>query len=208
MVWGMPRRNLNQLATEMTLAHVYNRERSRGPMFIDDEDRRFFLSSLKRHLSVQEFCDSRGRRYRNLRADVRLASFCLMTNHFHLVLFQIRAGGISALMRSVMNAYVQYFNARHGTGGNMLDASYRRRAALKPRDKRTAIAYAHDNHGADCMCEFCSHRYFIGDAADVPSWTDVRAGLDLFGGVDDYKQFRQARLDLRSVESANAIPMG
>jgi hypothetical protein len=162
-------------------------------MFRDDLDREKFLEILERYLSRNEHKDSRGRAYRNLRDQVRLVSFCLMTTHFHLVLFQIRPGGIETLMRSVLTGYGRYFHARHGTTRGIFDDRYRAVPAKNHRQKLVQISYVHDNHGDDCMCRFCSHRLYVGDPDDVPSWVDVRSALALFGGRGGYERFRRTR---------------
>ena len=50
---------------------------------------------------------------------VAIGAFCLMPNHFVLVLKEIVDGGITAFMRKVGTAYTMYFNARHGRKGNL-----------------------------------------------------------------------------------------
>lgn len=192
----MPYRNTRDRGYPNADFHSYNRERNRDPMFIDDEDRRMFLSIVRRYLSTVVHKDARGRPYRNLRSQVRLLAFALMENHFHLVLRQLRAGGMEAFMRSVMTSYVQYFNRRHGSAGGMFIERYR--AAEKPdrRSKLNAIAYVHDNHGLDCCCEFCSHSFYLASPAEVPSWIDARVGVTMFGGADKYLEYRDHRSGL------------
>ncbi len=49
----MPRRNTLRKLLLFTLYHVYNRESDRAPMFLDDEDRRYFRELLRRYLSLE-----------------------------------------------------------------------------------------------------------------------------------------------------------
>ncbi len=44
---------------------------------------------------------------------VEILAFCLMPNHFHLVLRQLTDGGISLFMKKLGDAYVGYFNKKH-----------------------------------------------------------------------------------------------
>lgn len=195
----MPRRNAVKPKLAGTNFHVWHRGIGRKTIFRDHEDRRFFLQLLKRHLSqTAEFCDSSGRGYRKLHEQVQLLSFCLMGNHFHLVLHQITCDGIERLMRSVMRAYVGYFNARYGSSGPLFSGPYRARALSSPGKTRTAIAYVHDNHGSACGCEFCSNRFFVEDP-HAPSWLAVERALEIFGGADAYRRFRRGRRTMKDL---------
>jgi REP element-mobilizing transposase RayT len=197
-VWncGVPHRNSRNRDRPLDDFHVYNRERNRDPMFIDDEDRRMFLSIVRRYLSVVVHKDARGRPYRCLRTHVRLLAFALMDNHFHLVLRQLRAGGMEVLMRSVMTSYVQYFNRRHDGGGSMFVERYRAAEKVDRRSKLNAIAYVHDNHSLDCRCEFCSHRFYMAPISETPSWIEAQTGVTMFGGVEKYLNYREHRSGL------------
>ena len=48
--------------------------------------------------------------------DIRLYQFCLMANHFHLVLETPR-GNLCRFMHSLTTAYGTYYNLRHGRYG-------------------------------------------------------------------------------------------
>lgn len=194
----MPARHSRNRRRQSADFHVYNRERNREPIFFDDEDRRYFLWLLRRYLSIVPHTDSRGRPYRSHRGRVQLLAYSLMLNHFHLVIRQLRSGGMEALMHAVMTSYVRYFNKRHAGSGALFDGRYR--AAIKPdrRAKLNAIAYVHDNHSLRCECEFCSHRLYVG-TSESPSWIDARVGLSIFGGESEYLDYRQMRAGLSAI---------
>lgn len=50
---------------------------------------------------------------------VAIGAFCLMPNHFHLVLKEVSEGGITSFMRKIGTAYALYFNSRHARVGNL-----------------------------------------------------------------------------------------
>jgi putative transposase len=76
-----------------------NRGHNREAVFIDDEDRRAFLDLVAR--------------YRD-RFGFQLLHYCLMNNHFHLLVKLHEPPEVSALMAALIRAYVHYFNRRHG----------------------------------------------------------------------------------------------
>lgn len=194
----MPRRNVIARLAGGRLYHVYNREGRRERMFRDDEDRRKFREIPRRHLAPDPVKDSRGRTYRSLRAQVRLAAFAVCWTHFHLIVFQVESGGIEALMRSVLTAYHQYFRVKYGREEAMFNGAYRARELASRREKLVGIAYVNEQHGDHCFCEFCSHREYATGAGDGPEWLDARSGLQLFGGVGSYLEVLDLRRRLRA----------
>ena len=49
---------------------------------------------------------------------VRMLAFCLMPNHFHLVVWPESVEALSAYMRTLMNAHVRNYHQHYGTTGN------------------------------------------------------------------------------------------
>lgn len=195
----MARRNTLRKLLPLTLYHVYNREINGAAMFLDAEDRAFFRGLLARYLSTEVMLDARGRPYRKLRSKVRVAAFAICRTHFHLIVFQIEAGGMEALMRSVNNSYVAYFKAKYGREVAMFNGEYRAVALTSKRQKLNTIAYVNENHGGDCHCEFCSHRDYLSDGVGAPEWLSVRSGLECFGGVAVYREWVHLRRRMREI---------
>lgn len=105
--------------------HVYNRGVDKRPIFLDGTDKAKFLSLLRRHLDPTD---------RSFRADgvlyekydIELVAYCLMGNHFHLLLFQEHdPQAITKLLRSVSTAYTMYFNARHKRQGHLFQGVFK-----------------------------------------------------------------------------------
>ena len=48
---------------------------------------------------------------------IEIIAFCLMPNHYHLVLRQLVDGGISLFMKKLGDSYVGYFNQKHNRSG-------------------------------------------------------------------------------------------
>ncbi len=79
---------------------------------------------------------------------VAIGAFCLMPNHFHLVLKEISEGGITAFMRKIGTAYTVYFNARHERAGNLFLRPFRSRHVSTDRYFQHLISYVHCNPAA------------------------------------------------------------
>src|SRR5437870_1893756 len=107
---AMPRTPRRQQWTDEAAYHVLSRGHNRETVFADAEDRRFFLGLLDR--------------YRR-RTGLRLYHYCLISNHFHLLLQLDPPGRLSALMAGLLRAYVHYFNRRHGFVGHLWQGRFR-----------------------------------------------------------------------------------
>jgi putative transposase len=76
---------------------------------------------------------------------VAIGAFCLMPNHFHLVLKETREGGITTFMHKIGTAYTMYFNARHERTGNLFLKPFHSRHVSADRHFQHLINYVHSN---------------------------------------------------------------
>ena len=89
--------------------HVMSRGDRRENIFLDDEDRRAFLKTLG------EVC---------ARAGWQVHAYCLMGNHFHLVV-ETPQRTLVAGMKWFLGTYTQRFNARHRMRGHLFAGRYK-----------------------------------------------------------------------------------
>lgn len=96
--------------------HVTSRGDRREPIYRDDTDRRAHLDVIAQAMD---------------RFDAKVLAYCLMGNHYHLVLYT-RQGNLSRVMRHINGVYTQSFNRRHGLVGHLLQGRFK--AVLVDRD--------------------------------------------------------------------------
>ncbi len=84
-----------------------------------------FLNLLKRYLSLDETKDASGREYEKLNKKVELLAYCLMPNHFHLLLYLINDDGVSDLMKRVTGAYTVYYNKKNDRVGGLFQGVFK-----------------------------------------------------------------------------------
>ena len=89
--------------------HVMNRGRRREAIFPDGEDYLRFLDLLRQASTMWT---------------VRIAGFCLMPNHYHLLVQTPRAN-LSRFMRHVDGVYTQRFNRAHNCDGPLFRGRYK-----------------------------------------------------------------------------------
>ena len=121
----MPSRNVLKIDIANSYYHVYARGASRQEIFREDSDYYIFLSLFRRYLSDEAIKDSAGMPYAKLGEDIELLCYCLMPNHFHLLVYQVNEHAMQRLMRGVMTAYSRYFNKKYDRSGGLFESRYK-----------------------------------------------------------------------------------
>ncbi|MFH1129677.1 MAG: transposase [Patescibacteria group bacterium] len=201
--------------------HVLNRGVDKRKIFLDQQDHLRFIHDL------YEFNDNRvigstsdrfkasnkdndlvGRSTKQPRKPmVNIYAFCLMPNHFHLLLGPIIENGISKFLRKLDMGYAKYFNIKHKRKGALFESRYKsilisksnhflnlpyyihlnpldmefsewRNRKIKDHDK--AIKYL-NNYRWSSHLDYCGKKNF-------PSVTNRELLLDVFGGQEKYKK--------------------
>ena len=130
-----------------SLYHVFNRGFDRSVLFRDQTDFQRFYISLYLFNNIHfvnpggnappsslsdEVLDRLMEREEKRTPFVRIISFCLLSNHFHLFFEQLVDGGIPKFMHRVSMGYARYFNKRYERTGRLFSSSYK--AVLIRRD--------------------------------------------------------------------------
>jgi len=89
--------------------HVFCRGNKRQRIFLDDDDRHWFLKVLRESINIYH---------------VHLYCYVLMDNHFHLVLQTSRAN-LGEFMRRFNVSYTGWFNYHHNTCGHLYQGRYK-----------------------------------------------------------------------------------
>lgn len=156
--------------------HVYDRGNSKQIIFEDDSDRYRFLSD------IQERFDRYG---------VVVLAWCLMGNHFHLMVDDPR-DCLSKAMQCALTAYAKYFNKKTGRTGHLFDNRYSRKSIECDSQALVLIDYIHLNPVkgmlGDLECyRWSSYRAYIC-GYDVFGLCDAFPMLDLVGGSLRYRE--------------------
>ena len=109
--------------------HVMARGNERREIFRDDQDRRRFLETLAE--AVQQF-------------DLRLQVYCLMPNHYHLVVGTPR-GNLSRGVGWLQATYTARFNARHRRSGHLFQGRFKAHLVEADEYGRWLVEYVHLN---------------------------------------------------------------
>ncbi|OGN04523.1 MAG: hypothetical protein A3B99_01055 [Candidatus Yanofskybacteria bacterium RIFCSPHIGHO2_02_FULL_44_12b] len=203
--------------------HIYNRGVEKRTIFMDDRDYFRFLHDL------YEFNDSNPTPPSNIRLKTRTPSqclevsppniekrrsrmvdilaFCLMPNHFHLLVRQGPDHGITRFMQKVGTGYTMYFNQRNERVGPLFQGKFKSILVQENRYLRHLYNYIHlnpldllapswrENQVKDTSralsflnnYRWSSYLDYIGNK-NFPSILDKVLALEIFGNERSYSK--------------------
>lgn len=140
--------------------HVYNRGAHKEATFIQPLDYERFL--LLMHLSnntepiqlsrLASDCRKLKKPYSSIFKDettdqslVQILAYCLMPNHFHIVLRQVSEDGITKFMHRLATAYSMYFNASYAHSGVLFQGRFKSQIIDNEPYFRYIFSYVHTN---------------------------------------------------------------
>lgn len=212
----MPSRNAVKDYDAGGYYHLYNRGVEKRLIFMDEMDYSVFLSCLSIYLSPADDLQGSSLQERvspskvpkNYFGDIKLLAYCLMPNHFHLMVKQESDHGIDHFMRSISTKYVRYFNSKYNRIGPLFQGIYK---AVRVQNEYQFVyltKYIHRNPITstckDDPCRLEEYRYSsYGNYLKKfkQSWLDTDEILGLFGSVNkrtcyrNYKDFVEETSD-------------
>lgn len=118
--------------------HIYNRGANKANLFEEESDYIHALNLVKYYncidypIRFSKFkllhLDQRSEIWKRLDVSkkfVDIVSFCLMPNHFHLLVMQKQDRGISKFMANFQNSYTKYFNIKYEHDGHLLQGQFK-----------------------------------------------------------------------------------
>src|SRR3989442_7299836 len=166
-------RPLRLLDDDLTY-HALNRGNNRGPVFFSPDDYRTFLRALRRTKDRYPF---------------RLFAYCLMGNHFHLVLRPDRGQSISRILQSLTVAHTWHYHKSRSTSGHVWQGRFKSPPVQDDDHLLTLLRYAESNPLRAGM---------VADLADYP-WSSYAAHA--LGRADDLVDPAPAWLGVRRTDA-------
>ena len=153
--------------------HLFNRGVHKHPIFHDQADRIRFLflilhfqspltfnnlsydlknfSKTLHQTQTKEHRVSFSKKYTDKIAYIAknkilgLLAFAFMPNHFHIIVRELTAGGISRYMQRVLDGYTKYFNTKYQQSGHLFQGPFRAVHIESNSQLLYASAYLHCN---------------------------------------------------------------
>lgn len=110
--------------------HVFNRGNHREAIFGDDLDRRYFLRKLDEYA---------------VRDDITIIAYCLMPNHYHLLLRQDGDIPVGHMVQSWTAGFTRMYNNKYRTVGRLFQQRFQAKAVLDEQYLLHLSVYIHLN---------------------------------------------------------------
>lgn len=168
--------------------HITVRSNSADRLFRSDQDRHYWLYRLGESAKLHE---------------ARIHLYCMMSNHFHLLVETPRAN-LDCFMHSLLTGYTVFFNRHHRQHGHVTQGRYGARLVSGDEYLLKLSRYVHLNpvktkqersrplsERLTLLREYpwSSFRTYVGEAK-APSWLAMKPTLGLMGGWSDDRQRR------------------
>lgn len=183
----MPSRNVTKVQVSDSYYHVYVRGSNKQQIFIEDEDYKYLLKLFHRYLSRDAAISSRNEVYPNFRNQVEILAYCLMKNHFHILVYQIEVPSLEKFMRSLMTSYSRYFNLKYKRTGPIYESRYKAVRIDNNLYLQHVSRYIHLNPKLWQKYKYSSMRHYSGEVA--PDWLNIGRILDQYSSREDYIEF-------------------
>ena len=200
--------------------HILNRGVDKRNIFLEDGDYFRFIHNLfefndansisnSGHFFNQtQSIDLRNRYDKKPREFIiEILAFCLMPNHFHLLVKQKEEGGITKFMRRLSIGYANYFNQKYKRSGTLFEGRYKSILINQDRHFNYLPYYIHLNPLDLVMPEWrsgkiknyqkaiqflknyrwSSHLDYLGNK-NFPSVTQRELLLEMSGGSNNYSK--------------------
>lgn len=225
----------------MILFHVLNRGVDKRKVFLNEKDYFRFIHNLFEFNDVANVDSNNTRRFQLL--DIRrpvvgkerrrtrtlliqLHAFCLMPNHYHLLLSPLVEDGIPLFMKKLNMGYTKYFNKKHDRSGALWQSKYKSVPIEGDPHFSWIPYYIHFNPLDLSMPEWrsrgikniekaeqylktyrwSSHVDYLGEK-NFPSVTQRDFLLELFDGENGYKKSVPDMLKNFSVEAESDVTL-
>lgn len=169
-----------------TFFHVTARGNNRQAIFRTDDEKQDFLGRIQTIFPSHQ---------------IRLMAYEIMTNHFHLLLEDVKGGALPRAMERLEGGYARNWNRRYGRCGHVFGERYHAEVVQTDEHLVVGSCYIHNNCVRACMVRhaaqyrWSSVHAYLGRKSDL----EVSTGLilDICGGRKSY-----ARL-LRDTEATH-----
>ena len=110
--------------------HVINRGNNKARVYHSENDYRAFMDLIGRA------CE---------RTPMRVLAYCLMPNHFHLVMWPYGDGDLSHWMHWLLTVHVRHYHRKHGTSGRVWQGRFKAFPIQDDRHLLTVLRYVERN---------------------------------------------------------------
>ena len=163
-----------RLKAEDAIFHIMCKSISEVNLFRDDEDRKKYLSLIKKYKEIYK---------------VKIYGYCLMGNHSHLII-DANGADISKVMHGINFSYAMYYNRKYKREGHLFKDRFKSIMVKTEKYLKTVSLYVHNNATDIDGYRTCPEKYcfsslgiFLGKRRDSFNLVDYGFVMSLFGNT-------------------------
>ncbi len=165
--------------------HIYNRANGSEILFKEERNFYFFMQKYKQHIHPQ----------------VSTLAYCLMPNHFHLLIStgdHKQAQGLSKSFSNMFSAYTQSYNKVYKRTGSLFQKNFKRKRVDSELYLKKLINYIHFNpviHGftnAPGQWKYSSYNAILKQHNTAINCALV---IELFDDINNFRYMHQHPMD-------------
>lgn len=200
----MPGRNMPLVNGEYY--HLFNRGSEKRQIFTRPGDYKRFLQTFYYYQfigpkpSFSKFAKSDLNSFKPdpVKKLIDILCYCLMPNHFHFLVKQLKDNGISIFLSQISNSYTKYFNTKYTRVGALLQGVFKAVRIETDEQLIHASRYIHLNPVVSGLVklpedyQWSSYREYVSDNGIICSAKEI---LDFFSSSKKYQEFVEAQID-------------
>lgn len=179
--------------------HIFNRGVEKRKIFLNDEDYQHFLQTLYYYqFSGPKPRFSTHKRFRSQNFNknpkiIEIICYCLMPNHFHLLIKQTKTNGTQEFVRKLSNSYTKYFNTKHQRVGHLFQGTFKAVPVETDEQLIHVSRYIHLNPYVSGLTKdletfpYSSYKDFVQETKN--GLCNPELILNLFKNTKNYKEF-------------------
>ncbi|MFA6469519.1 MAG: transposase [Bacteroidota bacterium] len=102
--------------------HSFNRDINREAIFLETRNYKYFIDRMVKNYDLTK---------------IELVAYCLMPNHFHFIVRQVEAFGITEIFKGICSGYVKAINKAHHRSEQLFEGKYK----MKPIDSNEYLLH-------------------------------------------------------------------
>ncbi len=186
--------------------HIFNRGSEKRHIFTKPRDYKRFLQTFYYYQFTgpkQSFSKFAKSNLSSFKPDqekklVDILCYCLMPNHFHFLVKQLRDNGISIFLSQISNSYTKYFNTKYTRVGALLQGVFKAVRIETDEQLIHTSRYIHINpvvSGLVKMPEDYSWSSYNQYISVPPGILAIEEILNFFTSPRKYQKFVEAQID-------------
>ncbi len=186
--------------------HLFNRGNEKRHIFTQPRDYKRFLQTFyyyqftgpKQSFSKFAKSDLNSFKPDSEKKLIDILCYCLMPNHFHFLVKQLKNNGISIFLSQISNSYTKYFNTKYTRVGALLQGVFKAVRIETDEQLIHTSRYIHLNPVVSGLVKMPEnyrwssyHEYFTGQKG----FCTIEEILNFFPSPKKYQEFVEAQID-------------